>query len=305
MLYGWPFLVARGRRTGYRVLLTPDFLAETGEYGALSEATAGDSPASVTGLAAGDITVAYRTERLTRALAGEGAGGDPGDLILDQHGRPLDLLYGFVCRCPVLLTVDTADFPPARHEALRAYHRFLADETGYQAEVSHPYPLRTSEPVAPPVPAQAAQMPAVRTATAGIPARRRLRRLLPVLLVGLATLSAAAWFSVLGGEDGPVTEVHVEELSKEPVDCTKPVPFRARITVEAPTTVVFHWEADTGNTDSAARRVDFRRPGRHWVDGSVTLTGVRSGQEVEGTQTLVVDQPNTRKAASEYTLRCR
>jgi len=41
---GWAFLVARGRRKGYRSVLVPDFLAESNEYGILGETVGGDFP---------------------------------------------------------------------------------------------------------------------------------------------------------------------------------------------------------------------------------------------------------------------
>ena len=41
-VYGWNFLVARGRQKGYQTLLAPDFLAESNEYGGLGELTGGD-----------------------------------------------------------------------------------------------------------------------------------------------------------------------------------------------------------------------------------------------------------------------
>lgn len=41
---GWAFIVARGRRQGYRSVLVPDFLAESKEYGVLGETVGGDFP---------------------------------------------------------------------------------------------------------------------------------------------------------------------------------------------------------------------------------------------------------------------
>lgn len=141
----WAFLVARGRRKGYRSVLVPDFLAESDEYGILGETVGGDFPAagsprieSVSAPMTGAITLAYQTQRLTYADLDEdrlptnntALSHATDDLITDEHGRPLDLLYGFVCRTPRIRETHEADLIAARAEALRAYRRFLADETG-------------------------------------------------------------------------------------------------------------------------------------------------------------------------------
>lgn len=326
--YGWSFLVARGRRTGYRTLLVPDFLAESNEYGALSQAANGDFPAAdtfrvstVTGLAAGDITLAYRNERLTRALVGEpissGAGRPPEDLLIDQHGRPLDLLYGFVCRAPGLLKVDTADFAPAYEEALRVYRLFLADETGFRPESSRPYALRSTassqpEPATeppPPSPSQAPVLsppvlsPAVGRPAVGRPPRSPARWLVALAGLALVVISGVAWFAILGrGDNGPVTDVYVEKPAASPVDC--PVTFRGRIKTNGPAMVVYHWESDTGTTGSAQYRVVFTKAAEQWVENPVRLRGT-SGQRLEGTQTLVIDGPNTLKDTGDYKLTCK
>ena len=317
--YGWPFLVARGRRTGYRALLVPDFLAESNEYGVLSEAATGDSPtteasrvSTVTGLAAGDVTLAYRTERLTRALAGEAissAGRRPDDLLMDQHGRPLDILYGFVCRAPGLLEVDAADFPPAHEEGLRVYRRFLADESGFSPESSHPYLLRSiasdhPAPAAELLPPAPPQEPIPHAAVGSSPPRPA-RWFVPLVALGLLATSAIAWFALLGGRDeGPVTDVQVELPQTNSIDCDGPVTFGGRIKTNAAATVVYHWEADSGTTDSTRHQVDFRQAGERRIETSVTLRG-DSGQRVGGRLTLVVEQPNSRKGANTYELDCR
>lgn len=155
---GWAFLVARGRRKGYRSVLVPDFLAESNEYGILGETVGGDFPAagsprieSVSAPMTGAITLAYQTQRLTYADLDEdrlptnstALSHATDDLITDEHGRPLDLLYGFVCRTPRIRETHEADLIAARAEALRAYRCFLADETGFTLEISKPFVLRS------------------------------------------------------------------------------------------------------------------------------------------------------------------
>ena len=167
---GWAFLVARGRHRGYRSILVPDFLAETGEYGLLDEVVRGDVPASsgpriehLDTPAAGRLTLAYRTSSLTYADLGrerQPAGGDaakhgPGDIVVDEHGRPLELLYGFVLPAPGLREADEMDLRTAREEALRAYRRFLTDEDSFTVQLSAPFRLlsvvdRPAEPILPP-----------------------------------------------------------------------------------------------------------------------------------------------------------
>jgi hypothetical protein len=166
---GWAFLVARGRRQGYRSILVPDFLAEAGEYGLLDEVVHGDVPASsgpriehLASSAAGRLTLAYRTSSLTYADLGrdrQPAGGDaakhgPGDIVVDEHGRPLELLYGFVSPAPGLRQADETDLRTAREEALRAYRRFLTDEDSFTVQLSAPFRLlsvvdRPAEPILP------------------------------------------------------------------------------------------------------------------------------------------------------------
>ena len=163
---GWAFLIARGRREGYRSLLVPDFLARSNEIGVLGQ-TAGDAPTdgspriSAAVYHAGKLTLAYRTQRLTTAdLHATPPRADDSPPV-DQFGRPLDLLYGFVCRDAEINQIDEADLDIARTEALRTYRRFLAAESDFTPETSTPF-LLTSLTI-PSTPATtAAPEPAVR-----------------------------------------------------------------------------------------------------------------------------------------------
>ncbi|MEN3306956.1 MAG: hypothetical protein V7603_3158 [Micromonosporaceae bacterium] len=144
---GWAFLVARGRRRGYRSILVPDFLVESNEYGMLTESVRGDvDPAGapriqqITARSAGRLALAYRTWRMTGADLDPGGGGEP---PTDMHGRPLDLLYGFVSRAAAIREASEADLRSARAEALRAYRRFLADEAAFTVQPSRAFALHS------------------------------------------------------------------------------------------------------------------------------------------------------------------
>jgi hypothetical protein len=147
---GWPFLVGRGRRRGYSTLLAPDFLVEQETYGILEEAvdpsSAGEAPQAVgLTLPAGHrLTVVYAVHRVTAADLGEDA-PDP----VDEHSRPLRVMYGFVCAGSSGPSQEDpaaaeADLGIARGAALDRYRRFLASaEQEIGVEPSAAYPLRS------------------------------------------------------------------------------------------------------------------------------------------------------------------
>lgn len=321
--HGWAFLVARGRYKGYQSLLVPDFLAESNEYGVLSQATGGDSPpdgtpavARVHGLAAGDVVLTYRTHRLTQADLGSSS-GDP---LTDEFGRPLDLLYGFVVRAAGISELDDTDFGTAQAEALRTYQRFLADESAFELETSNPFVLRSvpsPEPMPSPAPASFAE-PAPWPASVSAPVASPVPLAEPVyastarpaiarrnvVLVGLliVALSAAAWMALLR-DRGPVTDVQISEPGSGVVDCASPLTIKATIRTSSKATVVYHWES-TITTDSAPITVDFSAPAEQLVETTVQLPGP-SGTPVKFTQTLVIDDPNSKNDSQDFTLTCR
>ena len=329
--HGWAFLVARGRRKGYQSLLVPDFLAESNEYGVLSQTASGDFPpdgapriSRVSGLVAGDVTLTYQTQRLSYADLADGTSSDalgghrPEDPLTDEFGRPLDLLYGFVCRAAGISEVDDADFLSARAEALRTYRRFLADESGFELETSRPFVLRsvpapsTREPSpapallhdATPAPLPTAEPAQVAVAAHLPPARRspQMSAVLGALLV--LAVSAAVWVLVLRGDGDPVTKVSVTEARSETVDCTSPVVFRATVKTDAKATVVYHWESTVAGGDTVPAKLKFAKAAEQSIATTLQLTGL-SGDEIELTETLVVDEPNSMKASRDYRLTCR
>jgi hypothetical protein len=84
------------------------------------------------------MTVVYATHLLAEAdLGGSGTG------VRDEHGRPLRLIYGFICLDASVAGPDGADLGYARAAALETYRRFLADEDRLTVEASQPFPLRS------------------------------------------------------------------------------------------------------------------------------------------------------------------
>ncbi|WP_155355002.1 hypothetical protein [Acrocarpospora macrocephala] len=140
----WPFLVARGRRAGYRTLLMPQpFLAE-GDAALLENnvqpSGVPDRPEvlNLTTRMGRAISVVHATHRLTAADLGQA--DDP----KDEHGRPLHLLYGYVRPRGTRVEPDPADLRTARATALEVYRRFLDDEANFTTGAGQPFPLRTS-----------------------------------------------------------------------------------------------------------------------------------------------------------------
>ncbi len=147
---GWPFLVARGRRQGYRTLLAPDFLTSRNLHERLSNSTKSVKPGQIGQIeldyADGDLlSVTYTTEQL-RGSDANGAADQAGGRRppTDQHGRPLELLYGIVSLSRVAVPLDDEDLRTAREYALRTYQRFLADEDMFDVDGSHSFSLRST-----------------------------------------------------------------------------------------------------------------------------------------------------------------
>jgi hypothetical protein len=151
---GWPFLVARGRRTGYRVVLAPDFLAQQQEehllleqVGAGSADAAGHAVVELSGSPSGRLVAIYREEPATGAELIPSAATTARGTVLDRHGRPLELLYGIVASAGVA-RLNERDMARARRDAVSAYRWFLADEERFEARVSRGFPLSVSLPSA-------------------------------------------------------------------------------------------------------------------------------------------------------------
>lgn len=139
---GWPFLVARTHATGYRLLLVPEVLATEHAYLIERSVAPGDDVAgpAVRTVAAGPATLSlvYRTHQVTTAdLDPAGGAGPP---VLDEHGRPIVMVYGFLCAGRVE-PVAEGDLAVARARALDAYRRVARAGDHVPAERSTAYPL--------------------------------------------------------------------------------------------------------------------------------------------------------------------
>ena len=202
--HGWPFLIGAGRRHEYRTLVAPDFLVEAAAYGALDRYVGRTADGEIGAVeirwADRPFWAVYRTETVTEADV-----PDP----RDEHGRPLQVLAGFVCpgRVPA---PDTADLAVARDAGMAVYRRYLDAEDRFGVVASTPFPLRSVLP-------RAAMTAGARSTriTPGAPSAARSPRIRPAWalrrttwVLGLAALAAAV-IAVLvlivpgGGEPQP------------------------------------------------------------------------------------------------------
>jgi branched-chain amino acid transport system substrate-binding protein len=145
----WAFLVARGRRASYRTVLAPDFLVARGLHVVLAESLQGSGVVAgevrmVTLPAAGaeQATAHYTVQRVTRADVNGAGQGD--ELLTDEHGRPLEMLYGVVTLGPQSKALAEDDLRTARVQALASYGRFLANEDDFTVDRSIAEVLRGS-----------------------------------------------------------------------------------------------------------------------------------------------------------------
>lgn len=180
--WGWPFLLARGRRTGHRVLLAPDFLVAEHDHGIL-EAVSGQGPdvTELTSFAGRRLTLRCSTHQVSARDV------TTPERPRDEHGRPLRLIYGVVANGtdPV-----TADLQVALEAALDTYRRFLGGEDGFVVVQSPAFPLT--------VPASPARSSTVDSAGTGVRRGPRPRYVAvlsaaAVLVILLATVVAVLW----------------------------------------------------------------------------------------------------------------
>jgi hypothetical protein len=150
---GWPFLIARGRRRGYSVLLAPRYLV--GDHGFLEEAAA---PVRGAPFRVAAVPGRGRLAWAEHVVSTSDIGGDPHD----EYGRPLRLLYGFLCR-QGKPAVAGEDLEHAREVALSVYRRFLAGEEEFLVEPSEPFAVTGVA-----VPAMQAPPPAPRRTGRGL-----------------------------------------------------------------------------------------------------------------------------------------
>jgi hypothetical protein len=302
---GWPFLVARGRHKGYRTVLAPGFLVDLGLHDRLSEKTGGacsdmrrvelDIPQ------AGWLNVLYCSEPLhDTELNGRGGG----EAATDEHGRPLELLYGIVTRAPLAQPLDQADRSAAREEALGSYRRFLAAEDSFGVESSRALALRTAVQTPEPRIAAADASPSF-AGTSQASVRPALAAGIAVVLLGLALLAWQLW----PGGDKPMPEVRVTGTtvtvlgSKSPAECAAGGRFalRAVLDADAPRSVTYGWEPPSAFAGPAV--------GTLKLDGksaqSVTATTLQIvPAQLQRPVRLVITKPSAAPRSSEFALRC-
>ncbi|MBM7805112.1 hypothetical protein JOD57_000949 [Geodermatophilus bullaregiensis] len=327
MSRGWPFLVARGRRTDYRTVLVPDFLAgqrlqslladclHEPDDGALHNVVIGHADT-------GPLTVSYRAEVLRPAdmqAAREDHDAPTGATYLsDEHGRPLEYLYGLLQRGDGQPLPADVDMDRARAIALGSYRTFLLDEDGFAFERSGALPLEGSElldrsasderrlPVAaqtrtlhPRQPAPKARGPAV---ACGLPARPKpveSRRgphggvvRSAVVAGALALVFLTVVLVTLVRQPAPVGRVVGVELLSVRQDADSPscsAPFQAevtaRVTVEnAPVELVLRLRED--DEDGETREVAIEQSGPTDIPLPIDLDAD------EGQLSLIVESPN-------------
>jgi len=146
---GWAFLVARGRQTGYQLLLAPDFIMTGREAALLMDEVRGEVPmqgppmvTDIAGPVSGPLCMVYRTVRATRGDVG--AADRPEEPLLDRAGRPLVLTYGFICRGSRVVAPHDQDLRVARDAAVATYRRFHAAEETFPPETSRPYSVQST-----------------------------------------------------------------------------------------------------------------------------------------------------------------
>jgi hypothetical protein len=138
------------------------------------------------------LSLVSDTHRLTEAdLGAASVGTEPTDLILDEHGRPIDVVYGFVCAAAVQKAAES-DLATARTQALDAYRRAL---TGGGAPPSEPYRLESPLRAEPPGGVGALPMPLplapLRSAFATQPRRTGSTRIWVIVAGALTVLIGA------------------------------------------------------------------------------------------------------------------
>jgi hypothetical protein len=195
-MLGWPFLVAPGRRRDHTTIVAPRVLVEHLDYGVLEAQASPGPPGTVEASSARGrrLFIAYWTE--------------PVEDVRDEHGRPLRIIYGFVCFDGTPAAVDDADRRAALGAVRSAYRAFLADEDRHTVVPSAPFTLRS------PASAMAVAQP------------DRSPRSLAAWLIGasaLVILAVVAGVALLVVRPSPAVDVGPPPRSPSPV-CAAPSP---------------------------------------------------------------------------------
>lgn len=139
----WPFAIGRGREVGYRVLLAPDAIIDNGLLGRLEQSIDGAEGARTIDVdlgATGYTQAALTAWRLRADDGGFAAEAEDGEWMLDRHGRPLEVLHGFLVSGGRIDAVEQADLESTKATVAQLLPDFLADEAGWQVARSQPFP---------------------------------------------------------------------------------------------------------------------------------------------------------------------
>jgi hypothetical protein len=142
--YGWPFLVARTRNAGHRVVVAPDFLVEQEAESWLGRVSGGedtpDGHAVLHQSPDGQFVVVSRVFVAGRADYGLDGDGP----IRDRSGRPIRFTEGLVLRGHTEPEVTQGDLAQACSVTQVAYQTFWTLEDAFQTVPSTGYPLGTT-----------------------------------------------------------------------------------------------------------------------------------------------------------------
>ena len=119
----------------------------------------------------------------------------------------------------------------------------------------------------------------------------------------VAVVSVGIWIGVSRGDSGQVTKVEFSKLKTTNVDCAKPLLIEATVQTDDEATVTYHWTTPDG-TESKPTELDFSKAAGQQVSTKMDLQDL-SGEELELTQTLVIDKPNPVTASHDYIVTCR
>jgi hypothetical protein len=340
MSQGWPFLVARGRRTDYRTVLVPDVLAGERLQSLLTDCLRAPDDGSLGNIVVhspntGPFTACYRAEVLRPVdmeTAREDHDAPAGATYLsDEHGRPLEYLYGLLQRGDGQPLPADVDMDRARLVALNSYRTFLLDEDGFTFERSGAVPLAGSEvpdrvptdeglpPVAPQPRPLHPQQPAFKARGAAVaygppapPQPAENRRGAHRGAFGSAVLTGALALIVLTvvlvvfvkqptavGQVVGVELLDIQQDADSP-SCSGPVhgEVTARVTVEdAPVELVFYFRED--DQDGQKRRLTVEQSGTTDIPLPVDLDAD------EGQLSLIIESPNELTSdPMEFNLEC-
>lgn len=145
---GWPFIVGRGRTVGNRPLLAPTFLAEQGETSRLGRLPTphGEALSIVRQqLTCGrSIAIAYKERKVTTDAIGRTVDGSTGHPLLDEHSRPIRVLFGIVLDDLDLVDLSETDLMAAWAHSMSTYRSFLEREHEFETVLSGPIRLTST-----------------------------------------------------------------------------------------------------------------------------------------------------------------